>query len=96
MKEDSRYANERRRALLHDRLICTLLERCLMMESVMRHSMSTDSLRRLWGSLQAKPVFKNRLAPWRYRLAVVAQHLFPQASMQVTQGCNKEVLLETL
>lgn len=79
--------NERRSALVHDRLVCCLFERLLHLDSLCHlvKAPRFSHLQRLWESLLVVPVFGHSLVPWRYRLAVCAQLVWPDASMQIVQ-----------
>ncbi|EUB64032.1 Serine-protein kinase ATM [Echinococcus granulosus] len=88
LREDSRYRNEKRRALLHDRLISCLLESLLRLDSVSIASQAyvpsrAQHLSSLWNALLSTTVFGNPFAPWRYRLALFAYLIWPKTSIEI-------------
>ncbi|KAL5970596.1 Serine-protein kinase ATM [Taenia solium] len=88
LRVDSRYRNETRRALLHDRLISRLLESLLRLDSfiIAAHTYApprTRHLSSLWKALLSTTVFGNPFAPWRYRLSLFAYLVWPKTSMKV-------------
>ncbi|KAM7542492.1 hypothetical protein Aperf_G00000017064 [Anoplocephala perfoliata] len=95
VRDDSRYKNEKRRALTHDRLICCLFEGLVQLDSMNHGFISgsrSRSLSQLWQILLSTPVFANPLVPWRYRLAISAFLVYPKISMEVVYSLTKSEL----
>ncbi|VDM30897.1 unnamed protein product [Hydatigera taeniaeformis] len=94
--EDSRYRNEMRRALLHDRLITCLLESLLRLDAfiIADHIYApsrTQHLALLWSVLLSPTVFGNPFVPWRYRLGLFVYLVWPKISMEIV--CSTETVL---